>query len=187
MTVDKVRQRLSDLRQRPISRQLLRAAVPVSCHLVGGALRDTALGETIRDLDAVVEQRGHIIAERLAANTSGRLVVLGGDRFAAYRVVLPEMTVDLWDRQGASLESDLLRRDLTVNSFALDLSSGDLSDPADGLTDLRNRLLRATGTKVFADDPLRALRLARLAGQLPKFSVEPATISLARRVAPDVA
>lgn len=187
MTSDPARRRLRRLWRRPISRQLLRAAQEIPCHLVGGALRDQALGEPLRDLDVVVEQGGRLVAERLSALTAGRLVDLGDDRFAAFRVVLPDLIVDLWDRQGAPLESDLSRRDFTVNSFALELRSGGIVDPVGGLLDLRRRLLRSTSEGAFENDPLRVVRLARLAGQLRGFSVEPATLLIARRAAPDLA
>ena len=84
------------------------------------------------------------------------------------------------------LESDLARRDFTINSFALDLRSGQIVDPVGGLTDLRNRLLRATSEGTFESDPLRVVRLARLGGQLRGFSVNAATIRLARIAAPEL-
>ena len=75
----------------------------------------------------------------------------------------PERFVlDLWDRESASLEDDLARRDFTVNSFAVDLRGGGVADPFGGLGDLEQRTLRATTRGSFEGDPLRVLRLARL-------------------------
>ncbi len=178
---------LAVLRHHPAVQRLAWVAGPVSAHLVGGAVRDRLLGLPLGDLDAVVERRGEEIATRLAADLDARLIRLGGKEFAAYRLVRGELTIDLWDREGMSLEQDLARRDFTVNSMALALADGRLSDPHDGARDLEARLLRATTADSFTGDPLRVLRLPRMLVQLPGFTAEPATLELARRSAPQLA
>jgi tRNA nucleotidyltransferase/poly(A) polymerase len=167
---------------------------PLACHLVGGVLRDRALGLPVHDIDAVVPARGREVAERLAVTLPARLVALGGKEFAAFRLVVleggAEMEVDLWDRAGMSFADDLARRDFTVNSFAVDARSGAVTDPFDGLGDLRRRILRATTPASFTGDPLRVLRLPRLLLRLPGFAADPGTVVLARRAAsllPEVA
>jgi poly(A) polymerase len=150
-------------------------------------LRDRLLGLPTHDLDAVVAGRGREIAERVAAALSARLVLLGGKEFAAYRLVGADFALDLWDRDALSLHDDLARRDLTVNSFAWEPAKGIVTDPFGGLADLARRVLRATTPASFQGDPLRVLRLPRLALQLPGFAVGPATMALARRSARDVA
>ncbi len=92
------------LQQRPL-KMMAEAAGTTACHLVGGALRDTALGLGYRDLDLVVESDGLSIAQRLASSLPARLVELGGDRFAAYRLVAHDLTLDIWDRRGDSIGS----------------------------------------------------------------------------------
>ena len=163
---------LASLKERGVVRGLAEAAEGVPCHLVGGTIRDALLGRRSRDLDAVAERHGRAIAVRLANRLSARLVELGGDRFAAYRLVLDELVIDLWDRQGAPLGADLERRDFTVNSMALDVVTGELSDPLGGLADLEARLLRATTRESFTLDPLRVLRLPRLLTQLEGFGAD---------------
>ncbi len=113
----------------PAVRTLLAASEGVECHLVGGVLRDRALGLPCHDIDAVVAGRGKEIAERLAVALPARLVLLGGKEFASYRLVADEVEVDLWDREAMTLHQDLARRDFTVNSFALDPRTGELVDP----------------------------------------------------------
>lgn len=162
------------------------AAGTTPCHLVGGALRDTVLGLEYRDLDLVVESNGLSIAQRLASSLPARLVELGGDRFAAYRLVAHDLTLDIWDRQGDPLAVDLARRDLTIHSFAVEISSGIVVDPFLGLADLGDRLLRATSETSFSSDPLRVLRLARFAGQLPGFKTLEPTLRLASDSAADL-
>ncbi|MFN7962925.1 MAG: hypothetical protein U0002_16800 [Thermoanaerobaculia bacterium] len=173
----------SDLRAEPLLVRVV-ALAPGAVALVGGALRDRLLGLPTKDLDLVVPGGAEALARQLARERGGRLVALGGDRFAAYRVVLPASepytVVDLWEHAGTTLEQDLERRDFTVNALALDLGSGRLTDLCGGLSDLEARRLRAVTPRSFAEDPLRVLRLARLAATLPGFAVEPGTLELAR-------
>ncbi len=172
---------LDALRRHPATRALMAAtggATPV--HLVGGAVRDALLGLPARDLDAVVAGRGESIAQRLAERLPARLVRVGGDRFAAYRLIARGFTLDLWDRGRQTLTADLKRRDFTVNTLALAPAGGRIFDPCNGRGDLAARRLRATTPQTFREDPLRLLRLARLAGQLG-FTVDPVTKRLACR------
>jgi tRNA nucleotidyltransferase/poly(A) polymerase len=166
---------------------LVAASGETECHLVGGVLRDRALGLPSHDVDAVVAGRGREIAGRLAAALPARLVLLGGKEFASYRLVGRDLTFDLWDRAGTSLHEDLARRDFTVDSFALDPRAGAVVDPFGGLADLRRRLLRATTAQSFTGDPLRVLRLPRLLLRLPGFAADPQTLLLARRSSPQLA
>ncbi len=168
----------------PAVQALVAAAGEVETHLVGGVLRDRALGLSLKDIDAVVASRGREIAERLAEALPARLVLLGGKEFAAYRLVAKDLDVDLWDRAGTTLHQDLARRDFTVNSFALDARTAALIDPFDGVSDLERRLLKATTPDSFSGDPLRVLRLPRLLVRLPGFAADPDTVGLARRSVP---
>ncbi len=174
------------LLHQPAVRGLI-AATPgdVELHLVGGVLRDRALGLPVHDFDAVVSGQGREISERLAASLPARLVLLGGKEFAAYRLVglAGESTdvVDIWDRASTTLYQDLARRDFTINSFAFDLRTQEISDPFNGIGDLNRKILRATTPESFTGDPLRVLRLPRLLLRLPGFRVEPDTVALARR------
>ncbi|MDR0571078.1 MAG: hypothetical protein LBG71_07675 [Clostridiales Family XIII bacterium] len=74
-----------------------------------------------------------------------------------------------------SLESDLSRRDFTVNTMAYNERRG-LVDPFGGLNDLKDGLIRAVGSpsERFREDALRILRAMRFAAVLG-FSIEAAT------------
>jgi hypothetical protein len=78
----------ASLRRDPVVLALVAACGDTACHLVGGALRDRALGVATHDLDAVVAGRGSEIAAELAASLPARLVLLGGKDFAAYRLII---------------------------------------------------------------------------------------------------
>lgn len=64
------------------------------------------------------------------------------------------------DVENISLEDDLKRRDLTINSIAYDEITDTFIDPFNGKDDLKNKILRHT-SEAFAEDPLRVLRIAR--------------------------
>jgi tRNA nucleotidyltransferase (CCA-adding enzyme) len=163
------------------------AARDRECHLVGGALRDCFLGLGSPDLDLVVAGRGLDFSKDLALRLGARLVRLGGARFSAFRLVGTRFVLDVWDRADTSLESDLERRDLTINAIALDLFSGAVIDPFEGLADLERRCLRAVTSGALDEDPLRVLRLVRFATYLPFFEVESSTFELARTASPKLA
>lgn len=187
------------LRLQPVVRKLVEVAAALPgdegggrpLHLVGGILRDAWLGRPTHDVDVVVAGDGRELAERWAAALPARLVPLGGEEFAALRLVGEDAAgegfeVDLWDRREMSLEEDLARRDVTVNALALDLTvppPAGLEDPFGGLEDLAARRLRAVTEPTFREDPLRVVRLARLTAELAGFRVEPATAELARLAA----
>lgn len=66
---------------------------------------------------------------------------------------------------GDEIETDLSRRDFTVNAMAIELPDGDLVDPFGGAVDLESSVLRTPMSPEisFTDDPLRMLRAARFA------------------------
>jgi poly(A) polymerase len=143
--------------------------------LVGGALRDRLLGRPTPDLDVVVDGDVRAAARRLGRGLGGASFELS-DQFGAWRVVARETgwQVDITPLQGGSLEADLGARDLTVNAMAEPLGGGELVDPFGGARDLAERRLRMVSAAAFAADPLRTIRVARLATELG-FDVEPST------------
>ena len=69
-----------------------------------------------------------------------------------------------------SLSSACIRRDLTINSMAMDLQTGKLFDFFRGQKDLKDKILRPT-SEAFKDDPLRVLRAMQF---LARFGFDPA-------------
>jgi poly(A) polymerase len=155
--------------------------------LVGGAVRDRLLERPTDDLDLVVDADVGGAARTLARAVRGPAFELS-DEFGAWRVLAADRSwqADLSPLRGGSLEADLALRDFTVNAIAEPLAGGERIDPHDGAGDLAARRLRVVGPRAFADDPLRALRLVRLAAELG-LEPEPATIALAREQAPRAA
>ncbi len=148
--------------------------------LVGGALRDRLLGRSTADLDVAVDGDVRALAKALARNVHAHVFALS-EGFGGWRVIATDRRwqLDLLPLAGETIESDLAKRDFTVNAIAEPLRGGDYVDPFGGLGDLGARRLRMVSAAAFADDPLRTIRLARLSCEL-SFAVEPATAEAAR-------
>src|SRR5689334_5266547 len=153
--------------------------------VVGGAVRDRLLGRDTEDVDLAVDgEPGQVAATLRRAAPGGAAAFQLSDEFGAWRVVGADHAwhIDVNPLRG-DLEADLRARDVTINAMAEPLAGGELVDPTGGREDLAARRLRAVSDSAFADDPLRTLRLARLAVELG-LEVEPGTAALARAGAP---
>jgi poly(A) polymerase len=149
--------------------------------LVGGAPRDRALGRDVLDVDVVIDG-DTAEAARAVARAAGRAACFAlSEEFGSWRVVARDRSwqVDVEPLRGGSLEADLALRDFTVNAIAEPLAGGPPIDPLGGLADLDGRRLRMAGPGAFADDPLRVLRLVRIAIELD-LHPEAATLAAAR-------
>lgn len=163
----------------PFSLELL---PPATC-LVGGAVRDALLGRKREylDLDFVTPHGAIETASLVAKRYKAGFVVLDASRQIA-RVVFAGATADFAQQEGASLETDLHRRDFTINAIAYNPFSGEIIDPLDGCADLQAGVLRMISAGNLEDDPLRLLRAYRQASQLG-FTIEPATRATIRKLA----
>jgi tRNA nucleotidyltransferase (CCA-adding enzyme) len=158
-------------------------------YLVGGAVRDRLLGLPVTDRDWVVVgatpqalvDAGYLPVGRdfpvfLHPQTREEYALARTERKTApgYRGFAVHAAPDV------TLEQDLSRRDLTINAMAQD-EAGRVIDPFGGERDIAARVLRHVSA-AFAEDPVRILRLARLAARFAEFSVADETIALARRM-----
>lgn len=150
-------------------------------YLVGGSVRDAFLGRPLEDFDFATSARPERIASLLegwadvvfevgaafgtvAARKSGHSIEITTFRKEIYRddSRKPHVTYS------NDIETDLSRRDFTVNAIALSLDDFEAVDPHGGLIDLAARSLRTPlDPKIsFGDDPLRMLRLFRFKAML---------------------
>ncbi|HIO21811.1 MAG TPA: HD domain-containing protein [Nitrospirales bacterium] len=160
--------------------------------LVGGCVRDSALGLPAKDLD--IEVYG-IEAAALETILSRHFAInLVGQAFGVIKIQGLPIDVALPRREskhgcghrGFIIDSDpqmdpvdaASRRDFTVNALALDPITGEIVDPFGGLDDLARGVLRHVSTK-FSEDPLRVLRGMQFAARLD-FEVSPDTIEICR-------
>jgi len=158
----------------------LTAAAQEPAWLVGGVVRDRALGRPTDDYDVAVQGDARKLARALAQAADAHAFALS-DSFGVWRVVARDHAwqVDVLPVAGSSIEADLARRDFTINAIAEPLGGGPYVDPFGGTSDLRERRLRMVSPRAFAQDPLRTLRLARLACEL-EFSLDADTVAAAR-------
>ena len=145
--------------------------------IVGGAVRDAALGRPIVDVDVALADPER--AARAYARESGGAPFPLSERHGAWRVALEEgRTVDFTPLNGP-IEADLATRDFTINAIAERVGSSDVVDPYGGRKALAERSLDAVSETIFADDPLRLLRAVRLEDELG-FRLGPGTEELLR-------
>ena len=165
-------------------------------YMVGGAVRDRLLGRPVNDHDWVVvgatpEQMlelGYLPVGRdfpvfLHPETREEYALARTERKSGrgYRGFVVESSPNV------TLEEDLSRRDLTINSIASSADSTGatvLFDPYHGVQDLQARLLRHV-TDSFREDPVRILRVARFAARFTDFTVAPETMALLREMVAD--
>ncbi len=143
-----------------------------SLYLTGGSVRDLLLQRTAVDLDLTVGRDAAAWAADLQQEAGGTLVPLGRDEDAA-RLVHRGLDIDFSSfREGArTIEQELKKRDITINSMALCLDNlfgtGEedlpLIDPVGGAADLADGLIRMTSRHAFRSDPLRMVRVYRFA------------------------
>jgi tRNA nucleotidyltransferase (CCA-adding enzyme) len=166
--------------------------VALKLYVVGGAVRDALLGlpHSDRDWVAVGATPDELLAlgykpvgkdfpvflhpqsgEEVALARTERKTAPGYRGFAIHAA------------PGVTLEDDLLRRDLTINAIA-QAEDGTLIDPHGGRRDLAARVLRHV-SDAFVEDPVRLLRVARLAARFPDFTLAPETAALLQRMVDD--
>jgi putative nucleotidyltransferase with HDIG domain len=167
----------------PIVGLARRALGDAQVWIVGGAVRDAALGREVTDLDLALVGDPAAAAKAVAREGGGHAFELSAE-FATWRAVASDgaWQLDATALRGETIEVDLGARDFTLGAVAVPLAGGDPIDPFGGLADLGRRQLRVVGEGSFAADPLRLLRAARLAANLA-LEVEPETAALARREA----
>lgn len=154
-------------------------------YLVGGAIRDKLLNRKIKDEDYCVvgitsEQFKKLFPQSFTKGKSFEVFELNGKEFAMARIEkktgLGHKEFEITTNKDITIEQDLARRDITINSIAEDVLTGKLIDPFNGKQDIENKIIKAT-TQHFLEDPLRVYRVARFASEL-NFDVSEDTIKM---------
>ena len=170
-------------------------------YLVGGAVRDALLGLPVQDRDWVVvgATPQALIARGFLPVGKDFPVFLHPQTHEEYALARTERKTapgyhgfNVHAAPDVTLQEDLARRDLTINAIAVpadalrsdgrfDVESAAFVDPYGGRQDLANKIFRHV-TPSFREDPVRILRLARLAARFADFTVAPETMQLMREM-----
>lgn len=150
-------------------------------YLVGGTVRDTLLGREQEDLDFATSAPPET-TERLLRGWADHLWLTGA-RFGTvsaakgpWKLEITTFRSEAYQPEsrhpdvafGEDIETDLSRRDFTVNAMAVRVPDHRFVDPFGGLQDLQRAVLRTPldPKESFGDDPLRMVRLARFTATL---------------------
>jgi poly(A) polymerase len=149
--------------------------------LVGGAVRDAVLERPVEELDFATDARPEDVIRILRGwADSKRLVGVRfgtvGARRGGWELQITTFREEAYTEDSRQpevtfakdIETDLSRRDFTINAMAVRLPEGELVDPHRGLYDLAHKRLRTPlePQVAFDDDPLRMLRAARFVATL---------------------
>lgn len=158
-------------------------------YLVGGAVRDLLCGSPSHDMDFCVtgislQKFKKLFPEAVMQGKDFPVFIVNGFEIALARKErkMGEKHTDfeITSNRSIAIEEDLARRDLTINSMAIDILTDELMDPFGGIEDLKNKILRMT-TKSYEEDPLRVYRTARFAASLG-FEVEQNTLKMMEKM-----
>ena len=176
-------------------------------HLVGGQVRDIILGKEIKDVDFALSRDAVEFVEYLSSNwkelfsrygefhklysfkkfktakislkltSSSEIIQLDFSTFRKEFYTTPALPPVI---EEGTLESDMKRRDFTVNALAVsfaDVNFGEVIDLVGGIDDLENKELRVLHPLSFIEDPVRLIRAVRFAVRF-SFVLNPVTLAL---------
>lgn len=164
---------IEKIKKDKIINQIKTHSKDVEIYLVGGVFRDFYLGRQNFDKDIVVDKiHAKDFAKSLAKSLEATFVPLDEEN-KIYRVVLKDKInyIDIANIIGKSIKEDLKRRDLTINSVAINLKTLEIIDVTGGIKDLENKKIKHISEQNFIDDPLRLLRAYRF-GAILGFKID---------------
>lgn len=171
-------------------------------YLVGGAVRDILLERPTKDFDFVIGKVEAKAIEKILSSLGEVNLVgksfgvfkfvpdgfhIGENNFEAIDVALPRTEhagmsggykdFEIQSNKDLPITEDLGRRDFTINALAWDMTEEQLIDEFDGLSDLKDRIIKAIGKPElrFQEDYTRMLRAIRFSCQLD-FAIEAHTL-----------
>lgn len=163
-------------------------------YVVGGFVRDAILGNPIKDIDIVVEEKngGIGFATWLAYNTgcfaqdknpcvfhtygTAKMQIYTDPELSDIEIECVQTRKEKYNKESrnpetayGTIQEDAMRRDLTINALYYNITTDEICDfTKNGLGDINKQILRCTGNPndVFDDDPLRILRVIRFSTRL---------------------
>lgn len=177
-------------------------------YLVGGKVRDILLQRESYDYDFVVRKvKAKELEVFLAKEGSVNFV---GKSFGVFKFIPKKYTAqeaidialprteesfmtggykdfDVQTDPELDIAKDLARRDFTINAMALNIQTGELIDPFNGQTDLKDKIIRTVGKpdERFQEDYTRMIRAIRFSTQL-YFKIDQPTYLAIQNLAPKI-
>lgn len=147
-------------------------------YIVGGAVRDTLLNKPIKDYDLATDAPPDTV-ENMLMNAKIKTIGTGAafgviNAFIGneeYEIATFREDVGKGRRPDSvkfsNIETDVKRRDLTINALFYDIDTKEIIDLVGGIGDMKNRIIRAVGnaSERFDEDRLRILRAIRFAAR----------------------
>ena len=150
-------------------------------YVVGGSVRDAILGRELKDIDLTTNAHPEEIEEIVDkwSDKTWKIGAMYGTisvKKNNYQMEITTYRKEIYRKESRkpevkfskSLKEDLIRRDFTFNSIAVELTSGEIIDPYNGIEDIEKKIIKTPGNtnKSFSDDPLRMIRACRFTSTL---------------------
>ncbi len=193
---------LKEAIQAPVFKQISKVAEnkKQQTFVIGGFVRDYLLKRSDpKDIDIVTEGNGIELATAIAEEFEPKPRISVFKRFGTAMIKIRDYELEFVGArkesyspdsrkpfvENGTLEDDQKRRDFTINALAISLNEdnyGELIDPFDGITDLKNKIIRTPLNPdiTYSDDPLRMIRAIRFATQLD-FEIETESFEAIKR------
>lgn len=148
--------------------------------LVGGSVRDCILSVKAKDFDLVTDAVPDKVIELLKGQSFVKNILETGKAFGVINVITPSgefeiatMRTDVGQGRRpdsvifTTIDQDVLRRDLTINSLFFDIDTNEIVDLVGGIDDLKKGIIRTVGKPEdrFGEDRLRIMRVIRFAAR----------------------
>lgn len=198
-------EKLNEVKNRLINVINLHEQFKNHVYIVGGYVRDFVMNIEPKDLDLVVDlNKGNIDFANVIKKTYSDITT-NPIKLGAYPIrqiqftdlnetieiadTMKETFPDKFSRQRnvvfASLKDDIDRRDFTINSLLLDLTTNNIIDLVGGINDIKNGIIRCNSNvnpeEIFSADPLRILRGIRFSVKYG-FQIEEKTFNAMKKV-----
>lgn len=149
-----------------------------TAYIVGGFVRDEIMNISSHDCDLMITgiKEDDFVKKFPNANPTGlsfpvfRLFIGGEEMEVAFarkerKVSEGHNGFEVFFSPEVTVEEDLERRDIRMNSIAKNILTKEIIDPFNGVKDIQNKIINITSKKHFSEDPLRVLRVARQASK----------------------
>lgn len=168
-----------------LAREFERLCPDNSLCLVGGAVRDLLIAEKTFDYDLVSDCSAIDFALNLQSQNKATVKSVH-EPFGTAKIIfhdshnknlefdLATARSEIYEFPGAlpkakfpvSIKKDLYRRDFTINSIAFQIThERQIIDPFNGVSDIKNKIIKVLHSESYYEDPTRIIRAARFASR----------------------